>query len=573
MQIRQLPEQPSLENLRKQAKGLLKAVHAGASGTRERVGPFFGDPSAITLQKAQLVIAREYGFSSWTALKRHIEGGAPEGNTLDQLATRFLDLVCLAYREDVFATPQRFDQAAELLARHPEIASASIHTAAAVGDAEQIDRWLDKDPALICAPGGFYHWPPLMYACYARLPGVSSFPAAKRLLARGADPNAHYMWGGTYKFTALTGVFGQGEGGPINLPEHPETVPFAQALLDAGAEANDSQVLYNRCFEADNTAFKMLLGHGLAPGDRNNWEGDDGHDVLHFHLIIATRWGFPDRVKLLVDAGADLNKRDDTYDTMTKGETPYQSALLRGQGEIAAYLKAHGADAEELTGARALQSAIMLGQTDRARDLMRTDPEAAAELEPRHGEMLRDAANTRHLDALRTMIALGFNLNPTDQPTPLHTAAYKGNLDVIRLLIDAGADTKIRDPEYFSPPLGHAIYSNQADAIALLEQCDMDIFGAAARGRIDLVDARLAEDPECLEVTFGDRRPSPEKECGNDWATPLWFAAMNGRIETVQHLLALGANPAIVDDRGTSLPDMARASGQDEAADLIAARL
>ena len=95
------------------------------------------------------------------------------------------------------------------------------------------------------------------------------------------------MWDGTYKFTALTGVFGQGEGGPVNFPEHPDLVPFAQALLDAGAEANDGQVLYNRCFEPNNTAFEMLLKHGLVPGDRNNWEGEYGHDVLHFHLIIS----------------------------------------------------------------------------------------------------------------------------------------------------------------------------------------------------------------------------------------------------------------------------------------------
>ena len=381
------------------------------------------------------------------------------------------------------------------------------------------------------------------------------------------------MWDGTYKFTALTGVFGQGEGGPVNFPEHPDLVPFAQALLDAGAEANDGQVLYNRCFEPNNTAFEMLLKHGLVPGDRNNWEGEYGHDVLHFHLIIATRWGFLDRVKLLVDAGADLNKRDDTYDTMTTGETPYQSALLRGQGEIAAYLKANGADAEELTGKAALQAAIMGGETELARELMRNDPAAATELVPRHGEMLRDAANTRHKAALTTMIELGFDLNPTDQLTPLHTAAYKGHLDIIRMLIDTGADTTVRDPDYFSPPLGHALHANQQDAIALLEQCDMDIFGAAARGRNDLIDIRLGEDPGRLEQTFGEHRPSPEAECGNDWATPLWFAAMNGRIDTVRHLLDLGANPAITDDEGTGLPDMARANGQDEAADLIAARL
>lgn len=50
---------------------------------------------------------------------------------LGALADHFLNLVTLNYTRD---TPERAVRAGELLADHPEIARASVHTMAAVGD-------------------------------------------------------------------------------------------------------------------------------------------------------------------------------------------------------------------------------------------------------------------------------------------------------------------------------------------------------------------------------------------------------------------------------------------------------
>ena len=235
-----LPAHPSLEHLKKQAKRLLKSAHARDPEALTRVGPYFGDPSQITLQQAQLVIARDHGFSSWTRLKRHIASGAGGDETTEQRATRFLDLVCLHYGMDMRG-PAQFEEAAALLVAHPEISGHSLHTAAATNDIDALKRHLDEAPGGVDAKGGPFQWTPLMYAAYSRLPGVSTFPAGQALLAAGADPNAHYYWDGTYRFAVLTGIFGDGEGGKIRLPEHPEMVPFARAVLDAGANPNDSQ--------------------------------------------------------------------------------------------------------------------------------------------------------------------------------------------------------------------------------------------------------------------------------------------------------------------------------------------
>ena len=68
------------------------------------------------------------------------------------------------------------------------------------------------------------------------------------LLTRGANPNAGFLYDGSYAFTALTGAFGRGEDWH-NQPPHPDVYALARLLLDAGADPNDSQTLYNRHFQ------------------------------------------------------------------------------------------------------------------------------------------------------------------------------------------------------------------------------------------------------------------------------------------------------------------------------------
>src|ERR1700722_530260 len=80
-----LPARPSLEQLHKQAKDLLRQYRAAESAASERfraAGPHPGDPGLprdVTLAGAQFVIAREYGFETWAKLKHHIEGLRPPG--------------------------------------------------------------------------------------------------------------------------------------------------------------------------------------------------------------------------------------------------------------------------------------------------------------------------------------------------------------------------------------------------------------------------------------------------------------------------------------------------------------
>jgi hypothetical protein len=88
-----LPARPSLEQLQKQAKELLRQYRAGESTALQRFGAATPGPGAPTLSReaaladAQFVIAREYGFETWAKLKHHLEAIRPPGmEQFEQLA-------------------------------------------------------------------------------------------------------------------------------------------------------------------------------------------------------------------------------------------------------------------------------------------------------------------------------------------------------------------------------------------------------------------------------------------------------------------------------------------------------
>jgi ankyrin repeat protein len=52
----------------------------------------------------------------------------------------------------------------------------------------------------------------------------------------------------------------------------------------------------------------------------------------------------------------------------------------------------------------------------------------------------------------------------------LHQAALLGDLAMVRLLVELGADTTLRDCTYNSPPLGWANYADKAEVAEFLRQ-------------------------------------------------------------------------------------------------------
>jgi hypothetical protein len=76
MSVRGLPVRPNLDQLKHQAKELLRALHAGdpaATAELHEHHPDAVEPFAATLADAQLVLARSYQASSWTRLVQGVQ--------------------------------------------------------------------------------------------------------------------------------------------------------------------------------------------------------------------------------------------------------------------------------------------------------------------------------------------------------------------------------------------------------------------------------------------------------------------------------------------------------------------
>src|SRR6185503_19170564 len=114
-------------------------------------------------------------------------------------------------------------------------------------DLPSVSAFLRKDPSLARRNGGPRDWPPLMYVTYSRVEqnkeNDQALAVAKMLLDLGASPDSYST--DPSGFTALTGAVGGGESGPIACPEHACAEALVTLLLDAGANPNQSQALYN----------------------------------------------------------------------------------------------------------------------------------------------------------------------------------------------------------------------------------------------------------------------------------------------------------------------------------------
>lgn len=102
-----LPARPSLEQLRKQAKDLLRRCQDGDAAAIERIRRHKPQVTDRSLADAQFALAREYGFESWPRLVRHVE--AANSSEIDHFDRIARDLVA-AYSGDVEALERLNDR-------------------------------------------------------------------------------------------------------------------------------------------------------------------------------------------------------------------------------------------------------------------------------------------------------------------------------------------------------------------------------------------------------------------------------------------------------------------------------
>jgi ankyrin repeat protein len=474
-----LPAAPNLEQQRKRAKDLLKAVRTGdpdAIARFRRGNPRFaaGTSEAILsgarLTDAQWVIAREYGFASWARLEAHIEALSGKAELRRPFETD------LQYYRDratgmlsVFATGEL--NAIRLVRQfHP------AYAAAAEADIRGASLTPDDAELILAREHGFDAWDAFAAHIEALRENRVSEPFALAFAAIKGDDRAALSQL-LARHPGLVNAAGTNGNRLIMLAMSFGRRTMVEDLLTAGADPNLPNnkgwtALHQAAYAhppSDPTpaisTLEQLLKAGASPYSEAYGDGGTPLAISLFwgHVPLAERLAREAVVPLNLRVAAGLG-RIDLMRALFKGE------LLPEAGWHREFHRPHSGfppwrprdDRGEIL-AEALTYAARSGRIDAMAFLLERGADIDAE--PCNGTALHWAAARRRPAAAAWLLDHGADIDRragfggTRGVTPLHVAAaWEGSPDCARLLLARGADRSVKDAEHDSTPAGWAAF-------------------------------------------------------------------------------------------------------------------
>ncbi|XP_033036858.1 ankyrin repeat and KH domain-containing protein 1 isoform X14 [Trachypithecus francoisi] len=320
----------------------------------------------------------------------------------------------------------------------------------------------------------------------------------------------------------------------------------------------DTRSLAEACSDGDVNAVRKLLDEGRSVNEHT----EEGESLL----CLACSAGYYELAQVLLAMHANVEDRGNKGDI-----TPLMAASSGGYLDIVKLLLLHDADvnSQSATGNTALTYACAGGFVDIVKVLLNEGANIEDHNENGHTPLM-EAASAGHVEVARILLDHGAGINTHSnefKESALTLACYKGHLDMVRFLLEAGADQEHKTDEMHT---------------ALMEAC-MDGHVEVARLLLDSgaqvnMPADSFESPLTLAACGGHvelaalliERGANLEEVNDEGYTPLMEAAREGHEEMVALLLAQGANiNAQTEETQETALTLACCGGFSEVADFL----
>ena len=304
------------------------------------------------------------------------------------------------------------------------------------------------------------------------------------LVDRGADVNAqpgavsHWFGGLVLSSTALAAAVHRADndmiefllssGARVDLEHHmhpPALYVAAEAghvalipkLLSAGAELEvqygGKPPLYAAVEEGHLAAARQLLESGANAN--HSASGYDGPKTI---LDAAIQQGSDETLSLLIDFGADVNALSESTNYP---EPPLHRATEMGRLSMVRILLEHGANCNWQGGDEMRWTASHLAARGHPEILRLLCDEYGADLSLRlsNGSLpLHTAAWKGSVECIEILLARNVDINARNYAgrTPLHFAAKEGNFEAVKMLLKRGAKIDVKEEESQMTPMDHA---------------------------------------------------------------------------------------------------------------------
>jgi ankyrin repeat protein len=396
------------------------------------------------------------------------------------------------------------------------------------------------------------------------------------LLVAGAEVNALGGYYGTALAATVRRCFEEGvtlllgHGADPNLPQsagYHDTVLHSAVDLDQD-RSTDSQSAIN--------ILRKLLRAG-AKIDAGNFMGETA-------LGVAARKRFMGGVRILLEKGADVNWSNNGY------KTPLQNAAASGDIEMVKYLLRARANVNAVDGSgeTALIAAVKAEKIHRGERLLETGAgmNLAETTSGGRGGLLRGVAWSGNVELLNILLGAGADVNAVDfsggtaliaaakaGKTPiverlleagagsddwgglLRGVAWSGNVELLNILLDRGADAEsIKD----GTALRAAAIAGEIDMVKRLIQAGAEVNSTETSFAGVLQGAARYRRIDVLDFLIGAGAVVNSRDAYGQ--TVLEVAATSGNSLMVQQLLQAGATPNSVGTNGLYAPPLHEAA-------------